>query len=65
VSPGGIQGEPPVKYENLKVIQNTGVEAIIEVVNQKTPVSKVYLKRLVRQDSTGIWSVVGYDPAEK
>jgi hypothetical protein len=39
-------------------------EAVIEVAGNKTPIRKVYLERLVRQDSTGIWTVVGYDPAE-
>lgn len=36
------------------------VEAVVEV--NDGPVKKVYLKRLVRKDETGIWSVVGYDP---
>lgn len=63
ISPAGIQGEYPVKYEELKLIQNTGTDAIVEVNDDKTPVSKVYLKKLIRQDSTGIWTVVGYDPS--
>jgi outer membrane lipoprotein-sorting protein len=65
ISPDGIVGDYPVKMEDLKIIQNTGTEAIIEVGGEKTPVSRVYLKRLVRQDDTGIWSVTGYDPAGK
>lgn len=61
MSPGGIEGDYPVSYEHLTVIYNDGVKAIVEVKGE-TPVRKVYLKRLVRQDSTGIWTVVGYDP---
>lgn len=63
ISPEGIQGEYPVDYTELKVIANDGTEAIVEVGGDITTISRVYLKRLVRQDSTGIWTVVGYDPA--
>jgi len=62
ISPEGIVGDYPVKMEDLKIVYNTGVEAIVEVAGENTPVRKVYLKRLIRQDETGIWSVVGYDP---
>lgn len=64
VSPDGIVGDYPVKQEDLKVVQSTGTEVVVEVSAGKAPVGKVYLKRLVRQDSTGIWTVVGYDPAK-
>lgn len=64
ISPEGIQGEYPIKYEDLKVVQNTGKEAIVEVSGDKTPIRRVYLKRLIRQDNTGIWTVVGYDPVK-
>ncbi len=63
ISPEGITGDYPIPYEDFKVTQNSGTEAVVEVLGGKTPVSRVYLKRLVRQDSTGIWTVVGYDPA--
>lgn len=62
LSPGGITGDYPIKTEDLKITQNTGNTAIIEISGDITPVSKIYLKRLVRQDATGIWTVVGYDP---
>ncbi|NLD46622.1 MAG: hypothetical protein GX660_05410 [Clostridiaceae bacterium] len=62
ISPEGIQGDYPIKYEELSVTQNTGIDALIEVNASNTPIGKVYLKKLVRQDSTGIWTVVGYDP---
>ncbi|HEY8345837.1 MAG TPA: sigma-E factor regulatory protein RseB domain-containing protein [Symbiobacteriaceae bacterium] len=44
----------------LEVSYSTGVRAIVEVPTG--PISRVYLQRLVRQDFTGIWTVVGYDP---
>ncbi len=65
ISPEGITVDYPVSQEDLKVVQNTGSEAIIVVSGDVTPVSRVYLKRLIRQDSTGIWTVVGYDPVKK
>lgn len=65
ISPEGIVGDYPIKYEAMKVVQNNGKEAIVEVNDDKSPTSKVYLKKLIRQDSTGIWTVVGYDPIGK
>lgn len=60
VSPGGIQGEYPVGVQSLTVSANTGLEAVVEV--DAGPIARVYLKKVVRQDETGIWSAVGYDP---
>lgn len=62
ISPQGIIGDYPIKLEDLSLIKNNGIDAIVEVHGDVTPISKVYLKRLVRQDSTGIWTVIGYDP---
>jgi len=62
ISPEGIVGDYPVKYEELTVVQNTGNSAIVEIGGKVSPIRKVYLKKLIRQDSTGIWTVVGYDP---
>lgn len=61
ISPEGIVGEYPVQYEAFKVAKNTGTTAIIELSSDKTPINKVYLKKLVREDNTGIWTVIGYD----
>jgi len=63
ISPEGIQGEYPVKYEDIEVIVNNGEEAVFQIDGNDTPIRKVYLKKLIRKDNTGIWSVVGYDPA--
>lgn len=60
VTPEGITGEPKISEFSFKIIANNGVEAVVEVTDG--PIKKVYLKRLVRKDETGIWSVVGYDP---
>ncbi|CAA7600567.1 RNA polymerase sigma factor, region 2 [Acididesulfobacillus acetoxydans] len=60
MSPGGIKGNPPVAYSSFKLAVNTGAEAVVRVA--QGPVKTVYLKRLVRQDASGIWTVVGYAP---
>lgn len=61
ISTEGIVGDYPVPYEDFKVTENTGATVIIELSSDKMPISKVYLKKLVRQDNTGIWTVIGYD----
>ncbi|WP_238902123.1 hypothetical protein [Clostridium sp. YIM B02506] len=61
VSPEGITGDYPIKDKELKIILSSGVETIVEVNSNKTNIKKVYLKRLIKKDSTGIWTVVGYD----
>ena len=63
ISPEGIVGEYPIKYEEIKIIKKTDSEAIAKINSSKSPVSRVYMKRLVRQDPSGIWTIVGYDPA--
>jgi outer membrane lipoprotein-sorting protein len=62
ISPEGITGEYPISTEDLSIVINDGKNAIVEISGQETPIKRVYLKRLIRQDSTGIWTVVGYDP---
>ncbi|WP_202707990.1 LolA family protein [Sporosalibacterium faouarense] len=65
ISPEGITGEYPIKKEDLKIIQNNGKDAIVEVSGDVTPIEKVYLQKVVRQDATGIWTVIGYDPVDE
>ncbi|MDD4754113.1 MAG: sigma-E factor regulatory protein RseB domain-containing protein [Desulfitobacteriaceae bacterium] len=60
VSPEGIQGEPQIPFASFKQGANNGVQTVIEVSD--SPIKQVYLERLVRQDESGIWTVVGYDP---
>ena len=64
ISPEGITGDYPVNYEDMQVIKNTGTDALVQVNADESPIKRVYLKRLIRQDSTGIWAVVGYDTKE-
>lgn len=64
ISPDGIEGEYPISYENITINENSGMEAIATINDENSPASRVYLKRLVREDSTGIWTVVGYDLAK-
>lgn len=59
--PGGITGDYPVDYEDLKLVWSDGIKAVVEVEADSSPVRRVYLERLVRQDPTGIWTVIGYD----
>lgn len=63
ISPEGIEGDYPIPYEDFKVTQSSDAEAVVEVTSDESPIGKVYLKRLVRQEEDGIWTVVGYDPA--
>ena len=62
IHPEGIKGDYPIKYEELKILKVNEKETVVEVIASKTPIRRVYLKRLIRQDDTGIWTVVGYDP---
>jgi len=60
VTPEGIQGEPQIGMYSFKLVTNNSVEAVVEA--NEGPIERVYLKRLIRQDESGIWTVVGYDP---
>ena len=64
ISPEGIVGDYPIAYESIEIIQNNGVEAVAEIKDDKSVAKYVYLKRFVRQDETGIWTVLGYDVVE-
>lgn len=64
ISPEGIVGDYKIPYEAVKIISNNGTEAIAEIDSKDSIASYVYMKRLVRQDDTGIWTVVGYDPVK-
>ncbi|MDF2944992.1 MAG: hypothetical protein K0S01_3850 [Herbinix sp.] len=64
LSPEGIIGDYPIAYEDIQMVKNNGTDAIAEIKSDTSIAKRVYLKRLIRQDDTGIWSVVGYDPAE-
>ncbi|MFP3917658.1 hypothetical protein U5N28_07595 [Lysinibacillus telephonicus] len=65
VSPGGIEGDYPIEIGNLKLLYSTDEIAVVEVNDEDTPINIVYLKRLIRQDPTGIWTVIGYDQLDK
>ncbi|BDH63470.1 hypothetical protein MTP04_36000 [Lysinibacillus sp. PLM2] len=59
--PEGIIGDYPIEQENLKLIHSNNEIALVEVNDEDTNISMVYLKRLIRQEEGGIWTVVGYD----
>jgi len=61
LSPEGITGDYPVNYDELVIAENDGINVMIGVNSEKTDIKNVYLSRLIRQDETGIWTVIGYD----
>ena len=63
ISPDGIQGDYPVKTEELKLVEASNRNAVVQVTSSRTPIRFVYLKRLVRKDETGIWTVTAYETA--
>lgn len=65
IAPSGIEGEFPIELENLTLLHSDDEVAIVEVDDSDTAIHTVYLKRLVRKDHTGIWTVIGYDMKEE
>lgn len=63
ISPEGIVGDYPIAYDDIKITMNNGSEAVAEIKSKGSIAKYVYLKRLIRQDDTGIWTVIGYDTA--
>ena len=61
LSPSGIEGDYPIELKQLTLMHQTEEDAIVKVKDQHTDIRRVYLKRLIQQDETGIWTVVGYD----
>lgn len=59
ISEGTLAGESNLGEDAFTVESNDGVRSVVKVA--EGPVTKVYLQKLVRQDDSGIWSVVGYD----
>jgi hypothetical protein len=64
ISPNGIQGDYPVRTDELKVVEMSNRKAVVQVSSSRTPIRFVYLKRLVRKDETGIWTVTAYETAD-
>ena len=61
ISPEGITGDYPVDYEDFVIAHSDGRRMKLDVLSDKTDIKAVYLERLIRQNETGIWTVVGYD----
>lgn len=64
LSPEGIVGDYPVNYDDFEIVENLGDRIKISVSSEKTNITAVYLERLIRQDETGIWTVIGYDTSK-
>ncbi|NMB43547.1 MAG: M23 family metallopeptidase [Clostridiales bacterium] len=65
IEPTGIVGDYPIPYESVKLIGMNEARAIAQINASNSVVTRIYLERVVRQDETGIWTVVGYDPVNK
>lgn len=65
LSPKGIEGEYPIEEGNIKLLHSTKDTAVVEVNDNDSSIRIVYLKRLVKQDTSGIWTVIGYDTTNK
>lgn len=65
LSPKGIEGEYPIEEGNIKLLHSTKDTAVVEVNDNDSSIKIVYLKRLVKQDPSGIWTVIGYDTTNK
>lgn len=65
LSPGGIEGEYPIEEGNIKLLHSTKDTAVVEVKGAKSAIKFVYLQKLVKQDTSGIWTVIGYDKIDK
>ncbi|MFC7685996.1 hypothetical protein [Ureibacillus sp. GCM10028918] len=65
LSPGGIKGEYPIQEGNVKLLHSTKDSAVVQVNDNDTIIKLVYLKRLIKQDQSGIWTVIGYDTIDK
>ncbi len=61
LSPEGIEGDYPIAYDSIEIIENDGRKAVARINDENSIASCVYLERLIRQDETGIWTVTGYD----
>lgn len=59
--PQGIVGEFPIDTEDMEILESTDATSMVAVNSKKTPITRVYLERLIRQDDSGIWTVTGYD----
>jgi len=63
ISPEGIVGDYPIAYEDIEITENNGITAVATIHDKASLAKTVYLKRLVRTDESGIWTVIGYDKA--
>lgn len=64
LSPTGIEGDNPIELKQLTLIHQNRDEAIVKVKDWHTNIRRVYLKKLIHPDDTGIWTVIGYDTKE-
>lgn len=51
----------PIQSENISLLYCDDSTAVLKIKDNNTHIDTVYLKRLIKQDSTGIWTIIGYD----
>lgn len=56
-----MEGNDTIKYENISLLFCDDSTAVLKINDKLSDIQMVYLKRLIRPDSTGIWTLVGYD----
>lgn len=59
-----ISIENAIRLEYISLLYCDNETAVIKVNDNHTNIHTVYLKRLIKQDPTGIWTIVGYDTKE-
>ncbi|MFV0343149.1 MAG: hypothetical protein ACK5JH_09730 [Anaerocolumna sp.] len=60
ISPEGIVGDYPIAYQNIVIAKNDGINAVADIKDQASLIKRIYLKRLIKTDESGIWTVIGY-----
>lgn len=61
ISRQGDASSSNVKMTSAGMFEEDNRIAAIEIIGDYVSVKRVYLKKLIRQDPTGIWTIVGYD----
>lgn len=61
ISRQGDTSSSNVKMTSAGMFEEDNRIAAIEIIGDYVSVKRVYLKKLIRQDPTGIWTIVGYD----
>lgn len=53
--------EDSIHSKNISLLYCNDSTAVLKVNDNQTNIHTLYLKRLIKQDPTGIWTIIGYD----